>query len=107
MTYPKKMSFRLPSLILDDHQRPPNTLMIYGQELRKNFHLRASKLNEMHQDRLHLMYRAPPEEGPKDTKSTCCLQNYPDSTYVLYYSNSILQSYDYLVIGLWLREEGG
>ena len=83
------MSFLLTSLDLDDHQRPPNTPKhtddVQSPDLRRNPRLSASELKEMHQDLprelLHQMYRAPPEEGPEDTKSMYCLQNYPVSTY--------------------------
>ena len=50
-----------------DLQTPPNSLMMYED---KNY---AGTITQM--------YRAPPEEGSEDTKSTCSLQNYPDSTY--------------------------
>ena len=55
-----------------------------SQELHRKHHLSASEFNEMHQDhvgkRLHQMYRATPEKGPDDIKTSCCLQNSPDCT---------------------------
>ena len=43
VTYPK-MAFLLPSLDLDDHQRPPNSLMMYGD---KNY---AGTITSVHQN---------------------------------------------------------
>ena len=48
-----QMPFLLPNLDLDDHRRPPNTLMIYcSEKLRKNHHLSVSEPKEMHPDHL-------------------------------------------------------
>ena len=54
VTYPK-VSFLLPSVDLDDHQRPPNTLMMYGDKSYAGtltlVHQNSS-LKEMHQDHI-------------------------------------------------------
>ena len=62
--------------------RPPKTSKltddVQRQELRRNHHLSASELKEMHQDHLRTSLSdvsSTPKEGPEDTKSACCLQN--------------------------------
>ena len=71
--------------------RPPKTSKhlddVWRQELRRNHYLDASELKEMHPDHLaNVSIRsmsviiAPLKEGPEDIKSTCGLQNSPDST---------------------------
>ena len=51
---------------------------VQRRDFRRNPCLSASGSSR---ELLHQMYRAPPEEGPEDTKSMCYHQNYPDSTY--------------------------
>ena len=60
-----KMSFLLPNLDLDDHRRPPNTLMIYCSE---NY---AKTITLVHQ-KLRRCIQIISGTSPSDVSSTAC-----------------------------------